>query len=671
MSVKPKSQQPTYAGIVVTGDTRELAVQAYTNVATGKNFEVLASADNSFMLATTAGAAKFYNPLSDDKEKMNKVDRELEVSASDQGSEKLVSVAYTVCGECDSHIVADDAESVANCPSCHSSVDFSLDFEDDLESESESIEDDLSGDQGFVVVASSAEEAANQLKGLLQDPSNAVAFTSESGVSFVSHADSDVSCDPFNGDTVEGEELDAQASADLEANAASMDPVAHYFQCFNDECGSHIISQSADTIYCPSCESAVMDPEDLVELEQHMAELESDSMSDDMDDDDMDDDDDDLMDDDDELEDDEDEDDDDLESDSDADFDELDEEFETISSSDDELDDDLELESDSGDDSDGEADEDDDDSDEEDDSDDDDDEIDGLDDEEDEEDDSDMESDSTVAEVSEIDAMTLVANTTEGGLQADQVSLVNCSSVAGQARWIAFHGDNVIAMASESGVDGAAKQIFQTPNFATAVMQAVANDGVQQGLEQFGFKAIAFDSDKLQVAVSNQIVNEANAKIETFEQAQADRDGKLMERIGQALATSMMGINRGVFAGKSNPIITALASQLTAAGVANAQDLVDSAFEAQADSFNKLVLDQTLELVSKPNETQEDLAKMVASSSYARKGNHTESVSASVEQRLTPRTVTNKTPVVELQSKSSNGNFDQRASALVNKMFSS
>lgn len=664
MSVKPKNQ-PSYAGIVVTGETRDLAVQAYSNVAQGKDIQVLASGDNSFMLATTAGAQQFYNPLSEDKEEMNTVEQELEVTSSADDDNKLVTVAYTVCGGCDTHIVADDAESVAHCPACHASVDFSMEFEDDLESDS-AVEEELEGDQGFVVVANTAEGAAKQLQNLLQDPTQARSFTAESGVSFIAHAEADVNHDPFNGDTVEAQELSAQATADLEANASSMDPVAHYFQCFNDDCGSHIISQSADVIYCPSCESAVMDPADLVELEQHMAELESESSDDedleddDLDMDDMDDEDDDLLDD----EEDEDDEDDDMESDSEAaDFDDLEEEFEVVSSSDDEDEDD-----DSDDDSDEDEDDDSDDDDDED--------IDGLEDEEDddsdEEEDMESDSDSVVANVSEVDAMSIIAHSTEGGLQPDQVSLVNCSSVAGENRWIAFHGDNVIAMASESNVDGAAKQIFGSANYRTAVLQAVANDGVEKGLTQFGFKSIAFDTDTLQVAVSNQVVAEANAKVESFETAQQDRDGKLMDRIGQALATSMMGINRGVFTGKSNPIITSLASKLTAAGVADAQKLVDSVFEANADNFNKLVLDQTLELVSKAPDVQEEIAKMVATSSYARREQQDLSANASVEQRLTPRTVATTTPApTQLESDSSAANdVGARMGVLAKNMFS-
>lgn len=651
-----QTNQPSYAGIVVTGETRDLAVQAYANVAQGQDLQILASADNGFMLATTAGATTFYNPQTEDKEEMVALEQDLEVTSSANDNDGLVSVAYTVCTDCDTHIIADSAEEVHHCPACHASVDFSMEFEDeDLESDSAS--EELTGDQGFVIAASSAEEVATQLQNLLQDPSNARVFESESGVSFVSHKDSCIKHDPFNSGKVEGTELSAEAASSLEANASSMDPVANYFQCIDDECGSHIISQSSDTIFCPRCESAVVDPEDVNEMEQHMQALESDSM------DDMDYEDDDLMDDEtdelDDLEDDFDEDEeDDLESDSASGFDDLDDEFEVLATSDDDLEsdsmDDFEdieddLESDS--------------------SDDDEDEIEGLEDEEDDDDDDgdededDLESDSTTASVSEIDALALVANSTEGGLQPEGVSLVNCSSVAGENRWMAFYNEHPVAIASESSVDGAAKQIFDTPSYRTAVLQAVANDGVQKGLEQFGFKSLSFDTDTIQVAVSNQIIAEANSKIETFEKAQQERDAVLMDRVGQALATSMMGIDRGVFTGKSNPMISALASKLTSAGIADARSLVESVFAATADSYNKTVLDQTLELVAKAPETQEEIAKMVAASSHVRspEGIHAKSA---IEDRLTPRTVDKP-----IESKSSAGDLHSRMAALSQHIF--
>jgi hypothetical protein len=228
-----------------------------------------------------------------------------------------------------------------------------------------------------------------------------------------------------------------------------------------------------------------------------------------------------------------------------------------------------------------------------------------------------------------------------------------------------MHGETPIAVASESNVTGAAKDIFRNQNFATATLNAIAADGVQKGLEQFGFKAVAFDDQVVTAAISNQIIGDADAKVLSYNQAQEQRDSVLMERVQSALATSMMGINRGVFAGKTNPLIESMASALKAAGIQNARELVDNVFEANADNFNKMVVDQTQTLLSKSQDSQNEIAQMVASASYARKEG-TQSVSQTFENRLQPRVVeTQKPAAAPMQSQSSSANFKNRARSVL------
>lgn len=641
MTVKQKGQQPSFAGIVVTASTRGQAVKNYAAVAQQNNLEVLASADGSFMLATTAGSHDtFLNPLSKGKESMKVVDVEIESNSSN--NEDVVSVHYTMCSECSTHIIADSCESVANCPSCHSGVDFDRELEDDLESDS-SVEDGIVGEQGIVVAASSFEEAQSQFISLLADTNGAVNFR-DGAASFVSNSADNVNFSPFSGEAVKQAALSSESSANLEALASDFDGNAHYYQCVDsDSCGMHVLSSNEDVTLCPSCSTALVDPEELQDLEQSVLAMDADLDEDELDDTD------DLLDDDDDLD-----DLDDLDED-DADLDEeLDDDFEVVASSD---------EDDDEDDSDDDDldDEDEDDSDDEDE--DDDDGIDGLDDEEDEDDD-DVESDSSNVTAS-INVMSVVANTTEGGLAAESIALVNCGTVAGQNRWIAMHGETPIAVASESNVTGAAKDIFRNQNFATATLNAIAADGVQKGLEQFGFKAVAFDDQVVTAAISNQIIGDADAKVLSYNQAQEQRDSVLMERVQSALATSMMGINRGVFAGKTNPLIESMASALKAAGIQNARELVDNVFEANADNFNKMVVDQTQTLLSKSQDSQNEIAQMVASASYARKEG-TQSVSQTFENRLQPRVVeTQKPAAAPMQSQSSSANFKNRARSVL------
>lgn len=633
MTVKQKSPtQPSFGGIVVTAGTREQAIRNYAMVAKQESLEVLSSADGSFAIATVAGAHKsFLNPLSGNRDSMKVLDTDLEVTSS-ADQEDQVSVHYTMCSECNTHIIADACESVSNCPSCSTDVDFDRDLEDELESES-SLEQELEGEQGIVVVASSFEEAKEDYLAILAGDSPVSAYEdTENQVSFISNSSGSVHYSPFYGEEVAAQELESNSSAVQDA-ADRFGTDAHYFVCADsEECGMHVLSSSEDITVCPSCSTAVVDPEVLDELEHASMDMDDDLLMDE--DDDLDDI---MLDDDMDMDlDDEDEDElddlDDIDSDLDDDFDDLDDDFEVISSSDSDEDED-EDDSDSASDEDEDEDED----------------VDGLDDEEDEEDEDDdeeLESDSVSVSAS-LDVMTAVASSTEGGLQADQVSLANVSVVAGENRWVAFHGATPVAVASESNVEGNLRGIFNQPTYRQACLKAIANDGVESGLKQFGFESIAFDEQTMQTVISKEIVAQADAKIAGYEQAQKDRDAKLMERLGAALATSIMGLNNGVFRGKSNPIISSLASTLKAAGIDNARELIDNVFEANAGAFNKLLVDQTMELISKSADFQNEVAEMVAASSFARKDGQ-ESVS-SVEQRLQPRVVP-KEKTLESQS---------------------
>lgn len=645
MTVKQKTQQPSFAGIVVTASSRDEAIRNYAKVALGESLEVLASSDNSFALATVAGSGNtFLNPLRDGGETMHVVDTDLEVTSSADPDDKVV-VEYAMCSECSTHIIADSCESVSNCPSCNAHVDFEADVEEEFESESSDYSE-LSGSQGIVVVASSMEEAQQDFIAIAQGHEPALSYVDGTNVSFISNSSDNVKFSPFYGEDVTAQDIESDSSV-LKSLSSKYGNEAHYFQCVDsEECGMHIIASSEDITVCPSCSSAVVDPEDIQELEQSVLEMDAGMMEDD-----------DIFDDEDseldeieaDLEDDlfEDEDDDDL--------DDL-----TIVSSSDE-DDEEDVEDDEGDDEEDiyEDDEDEEDSDD----------VDGLDDEDEEDD---VESDSSVAEVTvSLDVMEAVAYASENGLEADKIALVNAATVAGENRWIAMHSATPIAVASESNVEGTVKEIFRSQSFASAVMKSIASNGVSEGLREFGFESIAFDEHTMQTVVERSVAADAQAKVEAYASAQEERDATVVERFTAALATAMMGINRGVFNGKSNPIIDSLANTLKASGVENARQLVDNVFEANADSLNSMLVEQAVELVKKPAETQNEISRMVASASYARKDGAS-STSSTFENRLQPRTVASKpqseSSAMTSQSSVVSGDFKNRAAGLLKNL---
>ena len=184
------------------------------------------------------------------------------------------------------------------------------------------------------------------------------------------------------------------------------------------------------------------------------------------------------------------------------------------------------------------------------------------------------------------------------------------SSVAGAAAWTAYFKGVPVAMASKSSA-GANADIFDTPKFGQAALATAKVTGVKKALRELGFTPI-----KHKVSVSAEVRRMVDAQVNEQRQSiSADQDSFKAQFLS-ALATAALGINRGFFTEVTNPLKQSLWNSLNSAGIRSPEALIDNVFRSHSDAYHKVLFAQASDIVSKPKEVQESLAKAVLGTAY-------------------------------------------------------
>jgi hypothetical protein len=507
---------------------------------------------------------------------------------------------YYVCANtegCGKHIIS-SSDNPVFCPSCSSGL---IEPEDDPEAIASDKETELGkedaintllGEKGNIVaVAATAKEAKAQFISLSRLENDDVHTYDCEGTVVASNIDnSEFSFSPFDGESVSEVDVSDDFEIEIIASGSKQNIEAHHYVCSaDDECGMHIVA-SVEVESCPSCSSGLIEPE-------------STSSDDEEDDYDEEDEEEDFEDDD------EDDDDDDFDSESAAEEEEY---INSLSSED--LDDYLDsLSSDDEDDSDDDEDDSDDD---EDDSDDDEDDDDG-------DDDSDntlsvssvkfksskrKPEDSTVA----VSLLSIASSYEE--YDAAKLEVSCAGTIQNETTWIAFYDGMPVAKATASN---ALKHsdIFNKPLFGNAFLATAKENSVQEALSAFGFKEFCPEFN-VESHVENEIATQVEAKVKDVEDKHQTESNDYNERMQSALATAAQGINRNFFKGivNPNPIKTALASSLAAAGLREPEAIIAKAFADHSDAYHKNLINKASEIVAKSIEIQNELAEAVAGS---------------------------------------------------------
>ena len=572
-------------GIVVAGNSLEEAQELYRAVATGQDAQALHDEGDTFVvLASASSDINMLNPLTgaDDLVVGDGLTEQMEFLSSDS---EAVNINYTVCtAGCNAHILADDAELMQFCPACASTL------EDLTEEQIAALSAGEEGDEGcddcvtqesVIACAATLEEAVAAYRSLITGETQAT--TIKCGDVIVATAGAS-KFDVYSG--CEATVVDHQP-ASLEAMASTGDELdAHHYVCASSECGSHVISSDDMPVFCPSCSSGLLDPE-----EDYDAEASSDE--------------------------------DDEEANAASEDDDSDDSNVATAGDDEDEDDDIEEIDDEEEDED-EDDEEEDDSDE-----------DDEDDSDEDEDDSDDEDDDTsltlsvssvqaskrarnrqeavASNVEQEEVMTAVAASylaVAGDLDATKLDVAYAANLQGENTWLAFYNGVPVAKAVASTTKHG--EIFNSEVFGRAFKAQANEHGVQAALTQMGFEEI-----RPEIQVGDYVKAEIDSQVAARTQevvASAERDKQeLTDRFSAAMALAATGLTKGFFKGKVNPIKQSLVESLSSVGIDNAEALVNNAFASKSNEYHKVLLAQASNIMSYGLEVQNQIAEAIAS----------------------------------------------------------
>lgn len=599
-----KKSNVTLRGIVVAGDSRQEAEDNYRAVATGSSVSAFQDNESQFVILSNADSElTLMNPLSGEMNLVEASDIDtdrFEFVASD--ADETVTTFYTLCSEgCGSHLIADDPKLMQRCPVCASDLaDLSEDeiqsiLAADEEDTDESDEDtaEASVDEGDVekeptalmVVAGSFNEAVAAYRELAEGEKESRSFDCESGV-VVSSADSELQYSPYTGEAASELDEDAEFSAEASADG---EYAAHWYQCASEECGQHVIASSESPVFCPSCSSGLIEPE---EQEESTASDEEDY---------------------------------------DAALDDLEAEASDESEDFEEGD----IESTSGDDEDCE-DEEDEDLDEEEDEDDEeeDDEDDDFDDEnsmsvssvtieeeeedemtasDEEEDEEDYESESSAEEEQSLTSVAtnlLSLASAEGDLETDKLEVAFAGDINGEGTWVAFYNAKPVALATAS-TSTVESSVFNAPSFGNLVHASAKENGVEKAFNELGFTPVEASVD-VDSYVQDEVANRVEVQVAEA-RSNFEKSGKdYTQRFEAAVATAAQGINKNFFEDVNNPIKGALVSTMTSLGIRGADRLVAQAFAKHNDTYLRNLVAKAGEIMDYDVSVQNQLTKAVA-----------------------------------------------------------
>lgn len=185
------------------------------------------------------------------------------------------------------------------------------------------------------------------------------------------------------------------------------------------------------------------------------------------------------------------------------------------------------------------------------------------------------------------------------------------SSVCGKSMWTAFYKGLPVATARVNDLAEKNRCMFDGGELGSAIVASAKHVGVKNILKDMGFVGI-----KHQVSIAREVDQRVQKEVASVKTALAASHAEYQERFMAALATAAIGMNRGFFADTTNPLKAALASALTTAGVRNAETMINNAFKNSADSYHKTLFAKASEILTKPSEVQEGLAKAVLNMNY-------------------------------------------------------
>lgn len=623
-----------FRGIVALGNSRNQAVQRYTLAAMGKGVSMYVDNGNAqaFVSNASADLENVFNPANGNMD-LEKSDEALSehLQFAAKAGDMHEAYHFECTAGCGTHVVFDNKDLVKNCPACATAIasdgsedeqeedeeeDFDLDDEDlealddDLEADDEELEEDetsLSSDDSDDDEADDSDDSEDDE--IIEDEEEED-FADEDETDADEDLDDDLDAD---------DEDDSMEDAPLVVTAASMKAAvsnfsrlagervragvalasgdsnavtAQYRVCASAEgCGAHVIGEVAlDTCPRGACGAPLSEPTEdeqtaiAAGTEASMSLIDEDDSADDL---------------------------------ADNEDDTTEDEADTDDGSDEADDaDDAEDDSDDADDSDDSADD----------------------------------ETATASDVGDLGTQsddTAADDTAEAGDEVEvdlldqlpedasieDVDVAFAAAIAGSSAWTAYHKGRPIAVATAASIRPEHADLFHTARFGTATAAAAKIGGVKSVLKQMGYTGV-----KAQVLVPKHIETRVAALASDATAALNAEREQYNANLLSAIATAAIGISRGFFADKTNPLRDSLIQALASCNFRNPEVVVDNAMRPGFDAMMRQIMGTAQEILGKPQEVQESLARTVLEVNYQPKTDLTAvASSAAVGQSLDDR----------------------------------
>lgn len=214
----------------------------------------------------------------------------------------------------------------------------------------------------------------------------------------------------------------------------------------------------------------------------------------------------------------------------------------------------------------------------------------------------------------------------------DDTDIAHASSIGGQPVWTAYYKGQPVAVATAGSIRKDHADLFLTPRFGTATAAAAKVSGVKSVLSQMGFVGI-----KAKLHVTKHVETRAAALAATAASSLDEKFEQRMNGFEAAVATAAIGVNRGFFEGLSNPLRETLLAGLAGVNFRNPEAVVDPAMRNGFEEFMRVVVAKAREILDKPPEVQESLARTVVEMTYQPKTNGMQATASAGGQNLEDR----------------------------------
>ncbi|QJT71110.1 hypothetical protein GR11A_00073 [Vibrio phage vB_VcorM_GR11A] len=177
------------------------------------------------------------------------------------------------------------------------------------------------------------------------------------------------------------------------------------------------------------------------------------------------------------------------------------------------------------------------------------------------------------------------------------------------------YGDKILAMVNDIHVATATKteetanaDIFGSDEYMSALAQTFEAEGFDAALAQYNFVLSAVDVGE-QVMHNYAVARAAEEASANVEETLANYRADLM----QSVEIAATGLNRDFFANHEHVVKARLVQDLTAAGVRNAQHLVDTAYAETEDQHTATLFEIASDLVGRDRQARNDMSDAVTS----------------------------------------------------------